>query len=64
MTVMKYILKMRIVLAKMDLKKTNLSVSEISGKYGFSSVSYFSRMFKEEENCSPLQYRKKNRAEN
>ena len=59
MTVMKYILKTRIVLAKIDLKKTNLSVSEISEKYGFSSISYFSRVFKEEENCSPLQYRKR-----
>lgn len=58
MTVMKYILKTRIVLAKSDLKKTNLSVSEISEKYGFSSVSYFSRVFKEDEHCTPLQYRK------
>ena len=63
MTIMKYILKTRIVLAKSDLKKTNLSVSEISEKYGFSSFSYFSRVFKEEENCSPLQYRKKKRAQ-
>lgn len=60
MSVMKYILKTRIVLAKGDLKKTNLSVTEISEKYGFSSVSYFSRVFKEEEKCSPLQYRKRN----
>ena len=60
MTVMKYILKTRIILAKSDLKKTNLSVTEICEKYGFSSVSYFSRVFKEEEGCSPLQYRKRN----
>lgn len=59
MTVMKYILKTRVILAKTDLKKTELSVTEISEKYGFSSISYFSRVFKEEENCSPLQYRKK-----
>ncbi|MBQ3085536.1 MAG: helix-turn-helix transcriptional regulator [Clostridia bacterium] len=59
MTVMKYILKTRLVLAKNDLKKTNLSISAISEKYGFSSFSYFSRVFKEEEHCSPLQYRKR-----
>ncbi|MBR4099552.1 MAG: helix-turn-helix transcriptional regulator [Clostridia bacterium] len=59
MTVMNYILKTRIVLAKNELKKTNLSITEISGKYGFSSTSYFCRVFKEEENCSPLQYRKR-----
>lgn len=59
MTVMKYILKTRIVLAKSELEKTNLSITEISERYGFSSVSYFCRVFKEEENCSPLQYRKR-----
>ena len=58
MTVMKYILKTRIVLAKSELEKTNLFITEISQKYGFSSVSYFCRVFKEEEHCSPLQYRK------
>jgi len=59
MTVMNYILKTRIVLAKNELKKTNLSITEISVKYGFSSTSYFCRVFKEEANCSPLQYRKR-----
>jgi len=61
MTVMKYILKTRIVLAKSELKKTNLSITETSDKYGFSSTSYFCRVFKAEENCSPLQYRKRKR---
>lgn len=60
LTVMKYILKTRIALAKSELKKTNLSITEISEKYGFSSISYFCRVFKEEEHCSPLQYRKRN----
>ena len=59
MTVMNYILKTRIILAKSDLEKTNLSITEISERYGFSSASYFCRIFKEAENCSPLQYRKK-----
>ncbi len=59
MTVMKYILKTRIVLAKNELKKTNLPITEISERFGFSSVSYFCRVFKEEENCSPLRYRKR-----
>lgn len=62
MTMMQYVLKTRIVLAKNDLKSSNLSVTEISEKNGFSSVSYFSRVFKEEEKCSPLKYRKMNKA--
>lgn len=60
LTVMRYILKTRIILAKSELKKTNLSISEISEKYGFSSVSYFCRVFKEEENCTALQYKRRN----
>ncbi len=59
MTVMKYILKTRLILAKSELEKTNLSITEISEKYGFSSTSYFCRVFKENENYSPLQYRKR-----
>lgn len=58
MTVMKYILKTRIVLAKIELRTSTLSIGEISEKYGFSSIAYFCRVFKEEENCSPLKYRK------
>jgi len=59
LTVMEYILKTRIVLAKSDLIKTKLSVTEISERNGFSSVSYFCRVFKEEEGLSPLKYRNK-----
>ncbi len=57
-TVMEYILKTRIILAKSDLMKTKFSITEISERNGFSSVSYFCRVFKEEEKLSPLQYRK------
>ena len=59
MTVMKYILKTRIVLAKKELERTMLPITEISERLGFSSVSYFSRVFKEEEHMSPFQYRKR-----
>ena len=64
MTVMNYILKTRIVLAKSELKKTDLSITEISEKYSFSSVSYFCRVFKEEEKCTPLQFRKRYKSKN
>lgn len=60
LTTMQYILKTRIALAKSELKKSDLSITEISEKFGFCSVSYFCRVFKETEECSPLQYRKKN----
>ena len=60
LTVMDYILKTRIILAKIELAKTKLSITEISENLGFSSISYFSRAFKKESGVTPLQYRKQN----
>lgn len=57
-TVMEYILKTRIVLAKNMLEKEIISVTEVSERCGFSSVSYFCRAFKEECGLSPLKYRR------
>ena len=59
MTVMDYILKTRIVMAEGMLRKDRFSVSEISEKCGFSSISYFCRVFKEENGLTPLGYRRK-----
>lgn len=58
MTVMEYILKTRIVLAKNDLRKTALPVAQISDSAGFSSPAYFCRVFKQETGLTPLQYRR------
>lgn len=59
LTVMDYILKTRIAMAKELLSKADLSVTEISESCGFSSISYFSRAFKNEIGVSPLQYKKR-----
>lgn len=58
MTVMEYILKMRIVMAKEMLVKEKCSVTEVASRCGFSSLSYFSRVFKENVGMSPYAYRK------
>lgn len=58
LTVMEYILKTRIVLAKNMLAKENLPISEVSERCGFSSISYFCRTFKDDTGLTPLQYRK------
>jgi len=58
-TVMDYVLKTRIMMAKEMLSSRNLSVTEISGACGFSSISYFSRAFKNEVGVTPLQYRRR-----
>ena len=43
--------------AASDLILTNLLISEISTKYGFSDQFYFSRVFKEQYFISPEKYR-------
>jgi len=58
LTVMEYILKSRIMQAENLLLKEKLSVTEISARCGFGSVSYFCRVFKAETGKSPLTYRK------
>ena len=58
MTVMDYVLKTRIIHAKQMLEKENASVTDVSDRCGFSSVSYFRRVFKEAVGVSPLKYRK------
>ena len=58
MTVMEYVLKTRIVMAKSMLTKESFSITEISYRCGFSSPAYFSRVFKLDTGISPLHYRK------
>jgi AraC-like DNA-binding protein len=56
---MDYILKTRIAMAKELLCEADMSVTEISESCGFSSISYFSRTFKNETGMSPLKYKKR-----
>ncbi|MDB5272930.1 MAG: transcriptional regulator, AraC family [Chitinophagaceae bacterium] len=50
--------KLRTVEAKRLLAQTDLQVSEVAFKVGYSNVSHFNRVFKTFENCSPNDYRK------
>lgn len=58
LTVMEYILKTRLVLAKNLLLQETMSVTKISEYCCFSSISYFCRVFKEDTGVSPMTYRK------
>lgn len=53
-----YILNYRIAVAKKLLRKTSLSVQEISEKSCFSDYNYFSRIFRKKTGISPSTYRK------
>lgn len=52
-----YLSVYRIEKAKLYLKNTDLSVSEISFNTGFNSLSYFGKIFKEYTGFTPLEYR-------
>lgn len=58
-TVTQYILDKRLANSKQLLEKTDLTVEEIALSSGFNNSSYFSRVFKEYYNMTPLSFRKK-----
>lgn len=56
-TVSQYISKKRVEISIDFLTKSDLSIEEIAQKVGFSSGSYFSKIFKKEKGLSPLKYK-------
>jgi len=50
--------KLRLTESKRLLLETDLQISEIAYKVGYSNVTHFNRIFKEAEECSPNDYRK------
>lgn len=58
--VMKYLQKTRIALAKAMLPDRSRTISQICAQCGFSSSSYFSRIFRDETGMTPSQYRASN----
>ncbi|MBQ4556293.1 MAG: helix-turn-helix transcriptional regulator [Clostridia bacterium] len=61
MSPVEYINMLRITEAKELLKNSDHSLTEIAAKCGFSSIYYFSLLFKKEVNCTPSEYRKTRR---
>ncbi|MEM1485731.1 helix-turn-helix domain-containing protein [Oscillospiraceae bacterium PP1C4] len=55
---MQYLIKYRISASARLLRETDQAVTEICGQCGFSSPSYFSKMFKRLMRCSPSEFRK------
>jgi AraC-like DNA-binding protein len=52
--------QLRISETKRLLRETDLQVSEIAFKVGYGNISHFNRVFKEKEECSPVDFRKSN----
>lgn len=56
-TVTDHIRTVRVQKAEDYLKNTDMNISEVVYSIGFSSRSYFSKIFKESYNCSPSEYK-------
>ncbi|WP_461533946.1 helix-turn-helix domain-containing protein [Sinomicrobium sp.] len=54
-----YILQQRMKLARNLLLNPDLNISDVAFMSGFSSVSYFTKQFKLNNNCVPGEYIKK-----
>lgn len=57
MSVMAYLIKLRIYMASTMIKNTELPIAEIMYRTGFNDNSHFGRMFRKHTGCSPSEYR-------
>ena len=55
---LQYLIQKRIALAKHLLVNTDNKVDDVAKACGYRDVAYFCRIFKKQENASPLQFRK------
>ncbi|WP_179351645.1 helix-turn-helix domain-containing protein [Winogradskyella vidalii] len=60
-TLNNYIRYVRVKKSEELIKNTDLNISEIVYSLGFSSRSYFSKIFKEQYKCSPIEYKQNNK---
>lgn len=58
MTIIDYITKCRLFLAKELLEKNEMSISMISSKVGYGNYSYFTRIFKKYCGVTPSEYQR------
>lgn len=56
-----YVCYRRIKAAEALLVLPDLSITEVALQSGFSSISTFNRIFKQQKNCTPSEYRAKNK---
>jgi AraC-like DNA-binding protein len=60
-TVCEYIRHVRLTKSEELISNTDLNISEIVYSLGFTSRSYFSKIFKERFDCSPSEYKRNNK---
>ena len=62
-TLMEYIQRYRIIMAKKLLRETNLSIADISAQIGYDSPAYFAKVFKKLTSLTPREYRARHERE-
>lgn len=58
-SVLSYLIRLRIKLSTVFLKNTSLPIYEIVGQLGFSDNAHFTKMFRKHFGCTPNEYRKR-----
>jgi AraC family L-rhamnose operon regulatory protein RhaS len=58
-SVMAYLIRLRVQLAALMLRDTSLSVAEVGERVGFKDTSHFGRTFRDHIGCSPTEYRQR-----
>lgn len=56
-----YLKQVRISRSKTLLTNTNLKINEVADKCGFTDANYFCKVFRDINDCTPLEYRRKNK---
>ena len=64
MTPVEYMKNYRLQTARRMLAEEDASVTDVGHACGFGSVSYFARLFRESEGCTPSEYRRRWHGEN
>ena len=58
MTIISYVLKLRVIIAAGMLRDTLLNIDVIIERVGFHNITHFNKVFKEYHQCLPHEYRK------
>ncbi|QWA09184.1 helix-turn-helix transcriptional regulator [Sodalis ligni] len=59
-----YLRLARISRSKTLLTNTNMKINEVSWRCGFTDTNYFCKVFRDINDCTPLEYRRKNKGAN
>lgn len=59
MTVMAYLIRLRVRIAELILRDTQVAISEVTERTGFNDITHFGRMFRKHTGYTPTDYRDK-----